>query len=294
MDDSLLSPAGFVRIVLRGVGQVMFQRSAVTGAIFLLGVFVASPLMALGGLVGAIAGPITATVWGYDRREISDGIFGFNSTLVGIALLFYDQPAPLTFALVLLGSVAAAIVTGYLRRYVPFPTYTAPFIVTTWLVLAVAAPLGVFTGPPAGTPGHESILNSVTEGISEVMFQASPLTGLLFLVGIGASSGRCAVWALIGSCVGMAVAIWHSDPERNVSAGIYGYNAALAALALWLYRPSFVFPLLAAILSVPITEGFPSFGLETLTAPFVLASWLALAAVQVDDLVRSEVDSPHR
>lgn len=289
----VVAPVTFLRSVLRGVGQVMFQRSAITGALFLLGILVASPLMALGALLGSAVGTLTAIVWRWDRTEIRDGIYGFNSTLVGIALLFYDRPTLLTFCLVLLGSVGAAIVTRLMRQLAPFPTYTAPFIVTTWIVLAAATPLGVFAGPPASATPPTSLFNSITEGVSEVMFQASPWTGLLFLTGISTCSVRQGVWAAVGSIIGLLVASWHGDPAADISSGIYGYNAALAALALWLYRPSLVFPAVAAVLSVPMTEAFPHTGLETLTAPFVLASWLAIAVVQLDDLVRGSDDLAH-
>ena len=74
------------RVVLRGVGQVMFQGHAGTGLLFLAGITVASPLMGLGAVLGAVIGPVVAHFLKYDRKEIEDGIYGFNSTLVGIAL----------------------------------------------------------------------------------------------------------------------------------------------------------------------------------------------------------------
>lgn len=290
-DDDALSAAEFIRTVLRGVGQVMFQNHALTGLCFLLGILVASPLMALGGLLGAILGTLTAQFLRYDRQEIRDGLYGFNSALVGVALLFYDRPGAMTFALIAVGSIGAAAVTRAMRRYAPFPTYTAPFIVTTWALLAMAAPMGVFTGPPAGDSAPSSILVGITEGVSEVMLQANPLTGALFLAGIAISAWPHALWALAASTFGLFIATWHHDPAASISIGIYGYNAALAAMALWLYRPSLVFPLAAAAISVPITEGFPSLGLETLTAPFVLASWLTILLARLDELTRAGRDA---
>ncbi len=59
--------------------------------------------------------------------------------------------------------------------------------------------------------------------------------------------------------------------------GLYGYNATLAAVALFLWRRSFIAPLLGILLSVPLTELIPLVGLPALTAPFVLATWLVLA-----------------
>ena len=76
------------RIVLRGIGQVIFQDHAGTGLLFLAGIAVASPVMAAGALIGAVVGPALARALRYDRKEVEDGVYGFNPTLVGIAYGF--------------------------------------------------------------------------------------------------------------------------------------------------------------------------------------------------------------
>ena len=83
---------------------------------------------------------------------------------------------------------------------------------------------------------------------------------------------------MLGSVVGTLVSIYHGDPTESISIGIYGYNAALAAIAVYLWRKSLLFPILPAIVSVPITEFFPkALGVPPLTAPFVAAAWVVLA-----------------
>ena len=124
------------------------------------------------------------------------------------------------------------------------------------------------------------------------MFQASLWTALLFLAGIAINDWQHASWVLIGSTVGMLLGTYVAtvasrglDPERlvdrslleNVALGLYGYNATLAAVALFLWRRSLIPPLLGMLLSVPVTEFFPLLGLPALTAPFVLATWIVLA-----------------
>ncbi len=270
------------RAALRGIGQVMFQNHAVTGLFFLVGIAVASPWMALGAAIGTVVGLLTAAALRYDRDDIRDGIYGFNSVLVGIALLFYHPPSVVTFAVLVVACAAAVPVTHAMRRFLPFPSYTAPFIVTTWVALAAMAPFDAAAAPPPSVDLHDPELSGVVEGLGEVMFQANWMTGLLFLVGIAWNSRGSAAAAFGGSLVGLVVASWHRDPASNIAIGIYGYNAALAAIALWLYRPSLVFPLLAAAISVPITEAFPSLDLATLTAPFVVAAWVALALANVE------------
>ena len=100
-------------------------------------------LMAGGGLIGTVLGTITARTLGYDEKQIRDGIYGFNATLVGIAMIFYFKPTLLAILLLLVGCAASSVVTWAMRTYLPFPTYTFPFIVTTWVLLGIGTLMGL-------------------------------------------------------------------------------------------------------------------------------------------------------
>ena len=285
-----------IRTVLRGIGQVFFQENALTGACFALGIAASSPLMALGGLFGSAIGYATARLAKFDPGEVAGGIYGFNPALVGMATFFFFRPGVTSVSLLVVGCVVATLVTRLVRGHVPFPTYTAPFVVTTWAVHALGKAMGTaaVAGYPAllSNPPLPFAVEAVAHGVGQVMFQGSLWTGLLFLVGIALSDRRHAALVLAGSIVGMLLA-WHHtteatraiDPERlvdralleNIALGLYGYNATLAAVALFLWRRSLIPALLGMLLTVPITELFPRLGIPALTAPFVLATWLVLA-----------------
>jgi urea transporter len=289
----------------RGIGQVFFQENALTGALFALGIAVSSPLMAIGAVVGAAIGTATAWVLKFDKSEIHAGLYGFNATLVGIATFFFFRPGAASITLLVAGCIVATLVTWLARRYVPFPTYTGPFIVTTWAVFFLGQALGAPRVEPGGPLEGVGFVGAVSHGVSQVMFQASVWTALLFLAGIAINDWKHAWWVLAGSIVGALVGIHHAtvaaravDPEslvnrtiyENVALGLYGYNATLAAVALFLWRRSVIPPVLGMLLSVPITELFPLIGLPALTAPFVLATWLVLALGWLDGrLFREQV-----
>ena len=286
-----------VLVVFRGIGQVFFQENALTGALFVLGILLSSPLMALGAVVGSVIGTTTAQLLKFDKAELVAGIFGFNATLVGIASFFFFQPGPASIGLMIVGCVAAAIVTRLARQYLPFPTYTGPFVVVTWVVYFLGKSLNAASVDPAAGPLVANIptnfaIEATAHGIGQVMFQGSLWTGLLFLVGIAINDRVHAGWVLLGSIVGMLLASHHVteatrslDPERlierdmfkNIALGLYGYNATLAPVALFLWRRSVIPPLLGVLLSVLLTELVPLLGLPALTAPFVLATWVVLA-----------------
>jgi urea transporter len=291
--DSIPVP---ILVVFRGIGQIWFQENALTGALFVLGIAICFPIQAAAIAVGSAIG--CALAWGlqYDRVEVTAGIYGFNPALVGIATFFFFAPGAASIGLLAAGCVVATILTRIMRGYVPFPTYTAPFIVTTWVMYLIGKAMELAGADAAAamlvpnaevSPGVEAILH----GIGQVMFQASIWTGLLFLAGIAISNREHASWVLVASVFGMLVATYHLDaaeraldPERlimrdqfeNVKLGLYGYNATLAAVALYLWRRALIPPLLGIVLTVPLTELVPRIGLPALTAPFVFATWLVL------------------
>ena len=303
----LRDPPAPARAVFRGVGQVFFQENALTGGLFVLGIALSSPLMAFGAFVGAIIGWVTARALKFAEPEVLGGIYGFNSALVGIATLFFFRPGAASLVLLVAGCIVAALLTWVVRKYVPFSTYTAPFIVTTWVLFLLGKGLSVSLVEPGGALEGAGMLHAVAHGVSQVMFQASLWTGLLFLVGIAVANWEHAVWVLGGSIVGMLLGSFHAtaaarvlDPESlveralldNVALGLYGYNATLAAVALFLWRRSLIPPLLGMLLSVLLTDLAPFLGLPALTAPFVVATWLVLALGWLDRRLVREQASP--
>ena len=304
-DDAVPAP---VRTILRGIGQVFFQENAWTGGCFALGIAISSPLMARRGGRGrgdrSGDGPgAEVRREGADRRDLRLQLHPGRHRHAVLLPAGGDEQFP---ACRRLRRGDAPDLAG--AKYVPFPTYTAPFIVTTWVLFLLGKALSVSPVEPGGPLEGAGIVQAVAHGVSQVMFQASLWTGLLFLVGIALSNWEHAVWVLLGSIVGMLVGSYHAtaaarvlDPEslvergllENVALGLYGYNATLAAVALFLWRRSLIPPLLGMLLAVLLTDLIPMLGLPALTAPFVLATWLVLAFGWLDRrLVREPAVTP--
>ena len=274
-------------VVLRGLGQVMFQRNALTGILFLAGMAVASPWLAVGAALGGVIGPIVAAALRFPHADIDDGIYGYNSALVGAAAAALLPPTMVTWGLAVVAAALAAPLTWLLRRQLHFPTYTTAFVLATWGMLLTAGLLADTPLPPPAPavtkPGWEGMADEIFAGVAEVMFSANAVSGICFLVGIALSSWRQAVVAVLGAALGTLGAMYHGDPAGAVALGIYGYNASLAALAAYLARPSLVPAALAAFASVPLVEFFPTtLGVPALTAPFIMAAWIVLAFMAID------------
>jgi len=269
-----------VRSFLRGFGQIMLQESAATGLIFLAGIVVNSRWMAVGSVVGAVAGVGCARLLRYESSDVSRGWYGFNGALVGIALLFFHEPGVMSLFLVLVGgALSALLMHAMLGRGDRLPPYTAPFILAAWLMMLIAHAIGVPVGTFAAFPASNDEFFVVARGVGQVMFQDYWISGVLFIVGIAACSVHAAAWAVMGAALGMVAARALGYPSELIAAGLFGFNASLTAIALaGRFRNHALAMLSGIILSVLITRAFQLTPVPSLTAPFVLATWLVIAA----------------
>ena len=264
-----------IKTYLKGVGQIMLQNSWVTGAFFLLGIFVSSWSMGIGAVVGVIVGTLSAVLFKYNKEEIHNGLYGFNGALVGIALVFFFG---FSITTLILGAVFA-ILSTYIMHFMmkkSWKPYTFPFILTTWIAVLLINKLSILSFvSQAGALAKLNIFSAITEGFGQVMFQGSIIAGILFFIGIFLLSRKSALFALFGSVLGMLFALGLGMPLDAISIGLFGYNAVLCAIVFaGDGKKAIVSVYVATALSVIILDGFMSFGLIALTAPFVFSTWI--------------------
>ena len=119
----------------RGIGQVMFQNNALSGLLMLIGIFLNSWEMGILALGGNIISTLTAYFSGYGRDDIKNGLYGFNGTLVGIAVGVFME---LSIGSLLLMAVDSCISTWIVRLFSfqrSLPEFTAPFILSVWGII---------------------------------------------------------------------------------------------------------------------------------------------------------------
>lgn len=138
----MVSVYGLLVVIGRGVGQVMFQRSALSGLLMLVGIFLNSWEMGVLAIGGNVASTLTAWLSGYKREEIRDGLYGFNGTLVGIAVGVFMRLSVVSVLLMAVGacaSVAVLLSVGLQLggMWLGVTTLTAPFVVAVWMVMGV-------------------------------------------------------------------------------------------------------------------------------------------------------------
>ena len=267
----------YTLIILRSIGQVLFQNNALSGLLILVGVFYSSWLLGLAVIFGALAGTATAQALKYPQSEIKNGIYGFNGALVAIATCFFFGFSILTTIVLITGAMISAILMYEMKKLVP--PFTAPFVFIVWLLIiflffVLKLPL---VAPPPLEDNSLYLHIGLIKGFSQVWFQDNSITGIFFLIALAVNSRISTFYALYGSALGIFIAILLSEPVSMINAGLFGYNAVLCGIALGDRKlSSFLWATLAIALSVVFNIAIGSLGFITLTSAFVFATWTVL------------------
>lgn len=268
----------FIQVVLRGIGQVMFQNNTYSGILFLIGIFYNSWLLGLVALLGTIISTATALLLKYPNKDIQDGLYGFNGTLTGIAVFCFFEPTISSILALVLGALSSTLVMHYLKRIVP--PFTAPFVLVTWIMIytllfVVQLPLKI---APALEFNSVDVFAATSNSFGQVMFQENIITGVFFVVAIALNNRLMAVYALYGALLGSLTGWIFAVPNTEINAGLMGYNAILCAIALASnHRRDLLWMTIAIILSTGLNIVLEKTGIITLTAPFVLSTWIVLS-----------------
>ena len=302
---------GFVDWVLRGIGQVVFQNNPVSGAVILAGIFYNSWIYGLVCLLGTIISTATALLFKADKGMIKDWPLGFNAALIAIALVAYTSPnfttgelpnAYLWFYIVLCAAFTTVIVPAFGALLGPHkvPGLTMPFVLATWFFLGALLAFTTidvsnalkptspsdFTGP---RPDYTGItwFHGITMGIAEIFFQDNWVTGIIILVGIAINTRIGAAMALMGSTLAVATAMFYGAHDEAIRDGLFGYNAALTAMALGgmflvLNWQGLIYTVIGILVTTRVWASLGIFlepsGMPVLTSAFVFVTWLMLLA----------------
>ena len=268
-------------VIGRGIGQVMFQNNALSGLLMLLGIFLNSWQLGVGAIAGNVISTVTAYVAGYSRDDIKNGLYGFNGTLVGIAVGVFMQFSLISILLMAIASSFSSWIVQLFHRQHLFSGFTAPFILAVWLLLGLCTCVLPDCLLPAESVAHITIgidyFQSMAMAIGQVMFQGNIWSGLFFLAAILINSRMASFYTLVGALLPIPFAILLGVDTVQVNMGLMGYNGVLCAIAIgeksWI---SLVWAICSVLLSVVLQILGTTWGITTLTAPFVLSVWIVV------------------
>jgi urea transporter len=129
--------------------------------------------------------------------------------------------------------------------------------------------------------------HGITEGIAEIFFQDNWVSGVIILLGIAINTRIGALMALMGSTLAVASAVTYGAHDAAIRDGLFGYNAALTALALGglfyvLNLTGFIYTVIGVLITARVWASLGIFlepsGMPVLTSAFVFVTWLMLLA----------------
>jgi urea transporter len=301
----------FIDSCLRGVGQVCFMNNPITGLAILVAMFVAEAWLGFAGVLGLVVSTLAAIAIGMDRAAIRAGLFGFNGVLVGAGMSLFLQPdwSGVVMVWIVVGAFLSTVLHAALANVFigawKVPPFTLAFNFMTLLFLVGAlqyanGKVGGLVAPAdaqvtAGSVSNtlrsavdaaesnnvEGVLNAIFRGISQLFFANSVVSGIIIVAGLAVCSRIAAIFALVGSTVGMLTGLAVGANGVAIYNGLWGFNSFDAALAIG--GVFFVLSVRSGLLAVAcavltallfgaIGALFVPWGLPALTLPFVFGT----------------------
>lgn len=127
-----------VASLLTNVSQVVLIDNLWSGALILLGLFVAGWRVGCAALMGSGLGTLVAWIMGESVSEIGNGLAGYSGVLTAIALSCTFLVSTKGSWLYALPWVAVTAIVTVLMHNLGLDTYTWPYILTTWVALVFA------------------------------------------------------------------------------------------------------------------------------------------------------------
>jgi len=300
----------FAEGILNSYTQIFFARDPVL-AIALIAVSFLSFFSGLSGLLAVIFTLGAGLLFGLDKKAIYNGLYGFNSLLVGLGLGLYFAPTPGYFLILLLSSVLTLFIAvslqGVIGKY-GLPFLSVPFIIGVWIILLATRQFenlgisekGIFRLNELYNIGGSWLVNVYETihrwqfsstlklyfmSLGAIVFQPNVLAGFLIAVGLLFYSRIAFTLSLIGFYTAYLFYLLLGINLAETSYSYIGFNYILTAIALggyflvpsrWTYLWILLLTPLVAILTVSTESVFNIFRLPVYALPFNLIVLLFL------------------
>jgi urea transporter len=131
-----IGPTTFLPLeaVARGLGQALFAPTILSGLLYLAGISLSNWRHGVIALSGAIIGTVVSYYYrDVDPAIIDTGLYGFNGVSTAVAVFIVCGGK---LRLAILGALLATILIPAIADF-GVPAVSAPFVLTTWLMLAL-------------------------------------------------------------------------------------------------------------------------------------------------------------
>ncbi len=288
--------------ILNSYSQVFFSDKKLFAGLLLIVTFIDS----YAGICGLFSVLVTNAVsywFGFDKRQINKGMYGFNSLLVGLGLGIYFSPGWLLFFILFIAALLTLFISvsleGVIGKYA-LPYLSISFILSFWIVSLATREFtalgiserGIYSLNEMYIIGGKSLVqlyqwwNSVyipfsvkTYFISlgAIFFQFNVLSGILISVGLLYYSRIAFSLSILGFYSAYLFYLLIGANITELSYSYIGFNFILTSIAIGgffiipsklSYLWTIILMPMVVILVVSLNRLFINFGLPIYSLPF--------------------------
>ncbi|MBI2027118.1 MAG: urea transporter [Deltaproteobacteria bacterium] len=207
---------GFIDSLLKGMAQILFCSSPLSGLLFLIATFILSTKAGLLCILGLIITTTCAHFFKYNKVLIAEGFYSYNGALLGILWLYLDDITVPSFILFILSCVLVVFfqhffINSMFKRGQILPTLSIGSMFMVWLALIVSYAFGLISYPLDIEPLEISPISFFQNPDYEFMGQyLLEYSGALILCALGIfyNSHLSCLMAMISFFVTIPIAIF--------------------------------------------------------------------------------------
>ena len=300
----------FLNSIIKSYSQVFFSDNIFFAVILILVSFI-DYQAGLAGLICVLTTNILASLFKFNNKEIENGMYGFNSLLVGMGLGSYFAPSVELYIFIAISAFLTIMFVnffkGLLLKY-QLPYLSLPFIFSLWIIMLASryfptlgiSERGIFTFNTLynmGGHGLVELYEKITSvGISApvktyfismaaIFFQYTVFSGILISIGLLIFSRIALLLSVTGFISAYYFYFLLGGNIADLSYSYIGFNFILTAIAIggFFLIPSvrsflwtiFLIPVVI-LLTVSLSQLFTIFRLPIYSLPFNMVVLLFL------------------
>lgn len=298
--------------ILHSYSQIFFSLNKLFASIILLVTFFA-PGIGLFGFLAVLLVNVLAYVFGFNRKDIQEGIFGFNALLFGLAMAFTFEVNTPFVVLFVITNVCLLVLTAVFQGAfgkVSLPFLSFPFLVSFWLVMLASSELSQLVKSthealdPSTLKMPISWLNTLSHSLDQTemplvlivffrtlaatFFQNTVLGGMLIAIGLFLFSRISFTLAFLGFFGAFWVYEFFGADISLLSQNLVGSNYLFFAIAIgcfylipntYSYAISLLLIPILMLLQLACDQLFHDLNLKTFTLSFSLLTTVFLYAL---------------
>ena len=301
--------------VINSYSQIFFSNNKWFALLLIITSFI-DPYAGLGGIVAVVVSNLFAYYIGLSPDNIRNGVYGFNSAMIGMVLGVYFKLSAESILILCMASLFSLLLTAaflaWASKYgVPFMSF--PFLICIWTVLLTTrtysslelSERGIYTINELWFLGGENLvgfynflndppipqyMDVYLKSLGAIFFQYNLIAGVLIFVGMLIFSRISLVLSIVGFATGYTYYKITGADFTQLQYSYIGFNFILSAIALGGF---FLIPsprsFLAVLLSIPLIAlligacayVLGMYQLPTYSLPFNIIVMLVLYVLQL-------------